>query len=141
MSKEKNIETVRNFYDLFEQKKFLEVSELFVTDGEEIRPYHSELFPLKTVGKKNIYESWINLEKNFGEIKFLIDEIMPIEDSNKVLVKLSGKIKFKNKAGYYENSYIYLFYFDENGKILQLYEYFNPVIAAKALGLLDKICK
>lgn len=141
MSKEKNIQIVRNFFVLFEQKKFLEVSELFVSDGKAILPYHSGLFPFTTIGKMNIYDSWKNIAVNFNEIKFTIEEIMPIEDSNKVAVKLFGKLKFKNKEGYYENSYLFIFYLDENGKILELYEYFNPIISAKAFDLMDKICK
>ena len=141
MSREKNIETVRKFINLFEQKKFSEIIELFTTDGEMILPYHSGLFPSKTVGKKNIYDSYINIAKNFDELKFPIEEIMSFEDPNKVAVKLSGKLKFKNKAGSYNNNYLFLFYFNEHGKILELYEYFNPVIAAKAFGLMDKICK
>ncbi|NHJ31796.1 MAG: hypothetical protein FK732_02930 [Asgard group archaeon] len=141
MSREKNIDTVHNFFNLFNQMKFLEVSELFKTDGVTILPYHSELFPYKTTGKKNIADSWIGIAKNFIEVKFLIEEIMPFEDSNKIAVILSGKMKFKNKEGYYENDYIFLFYFDENGKIKELIEYFNPLISAKAFGLMDKICK
>lgn len=141
MSRERNIETVRNFVNLFEQKKFLEVSELFTEDGKVILPYHSGLFPYETVGKKNIYDSWKNISENFTELKFPIDEIMPLEDLKRVAVKLSSKLKLKNKPGYYENDYLMLFYFDENGKILELHEYYNPVIAAKALDLMGKICK
>ena len=141
MSRKKNIETIRNFFNLFEQKKFLEISELFATDGKIIYPFHSGLFPSETIGKKNIYESWNNTAKNFDELKFLIDEIIPFEDPSKVAVILSNKINLKNNAGTYENDYLCLYYFDENGKILVLHEYFNPVIAAKAFGLMDKICK
>jgi len=141
MSREKNIETVRNFINLFEQKKFLEVSELFATNGKLINPYHSGLFPSKIVGKKNIYDNWKNIAENFDRLKFPIEEIMPFEDSSKVAVKLSGKLILKNNSGTYENDYLFLFYFDENGKIQELHEYFNPVIAAKELGLMDKLCK
>ncbi len=141
MSREKNIDTVHNFVNLFEQLKILEVSELFITDGVAILPYHSGLFPYKTTGKKNIADSWMGIAKNFTEGKFVIKEIMPFEDPNKIAVILSGKLKFKNKEGFYENDYIFLFYFDENGKIKELYEYFNPLISAKAFGLMDKICK
>ncbi len=141
MSKERNIQTVKNFINLFEQKKFLEVSELFSEDGKVILPYHSGLFPYETVGKKNIYDSWKNISENFTELKFPIDEIMPFEDLKRVAVKLSSKLKLKNKPGYYENDYLMLFYFDENGKILELHEYYNPINAAKAIGMMDKICK
>ncbi len=66
---------------------------------------------------------------------------MPFEDPSKVAVKLSGKLKFKNNSGTYENVYLFLFNFDENGKILETHEYYNPIIAARAFDLMDKICK
>jgi ketosteroid isomerase-like protein len=119
----------------------MELSELFIENGKAVLPYHSGLFPSEIVGKKNIYEGWNDLAKNFDEIKFPITDIMPFEDPNKVAVKLFGKLKFKNKSGYYENNYLFLFYFDENGKIIELHEYFNPLVSAKAFDLMDKLCK
>ncbi|MBK5115018.1 MAG: nuclear transport factor 2 family protein [Candidatus Heimdallarchaeota archaeon] len=141
MSREENIENIHSFFDFFNQIKILEVSEFFAEDIKVLLPYHSGLFPSETIGKKNIYESWNNFSKNFSDITFLLEEIMPFEEPNKIAVKLSGKHKFKNKAGSYDNDYFFLFYFDENGKIFELHEYFNPVIAAKTFNMLDKICK
>ena len=141
MSRDKNIKTVRNFINLFEQKKFFEISELYTEDCKLIFPYHSGLFPPETVGKKSIYEGWSKMAENFDEVKFPIDEIMPFEDPNKVAVKFTGKLKLKNSSSYYENDYLFIFYFDEEGKILESYEYFNPIKAAKSFGLLDKICE
>ncbi|MCG3221825.1 MAG: nuclear transport factor 2 family protein [Candidatus Heimdallarchaeota archaeon] len=141
MSRERNIETVRKFIYLFEQKNFFELSELYTENGKLIYPYHSGLFPPDGVGKKNIYEGWSNLAENFDEVKFPIEEIVPFENPNKVAVKFSGKLKFRNKPSYYENDYLFIFYFDEEGKITESYEYFNPINAAKAFGLMDKLCK
>ena len=141
MTREEYIENIHSFFDFFNQMKLQEVSEFFVKDGKVFLPYHVGLFPSETIGKKNIYESWNGFAVNFDEIKFLIKEIMPFEDPNKVAVKLTGKLKYKTKAGYYENNYFFIFSFDENGKILELLEYFNPVLAARAFDMMDKICK
>ena len=119
----------------------LGVSELFAEDGKIVFPYHSGLFPPETVGKKNILEGYNNASKNFSEVKFPIDEIMPFENPNIVAVKFNGKLKLKNGPGYYENDYLFIFYFAENGEILEAHEYFNPIDSAKGFGLMDKLCK
>ncbi len=141
MIRERNIKTVHSFIYLFEQKKFFEISELYSEDCKLIFPYHSGLFPSETAGKKSIYEGWSKMGENFDEVKFPIDEIMPFEDPNKIAVKFTGKLKLKDSSSYYENDYLFIFYFDEEGKITESYEYFNPVNAAKAFGLMDKLCK
>jgi ketosteroid isomerase-like protein len=138
LTRERNIETVRTFFRLLEQRKIKEFSELFAENGKQINPYHSGLFTAEITGQKAIYEIWKKMSDPFSEISFPIDEIMPFEDPNKVAAKLVGKLKFKNN-GLYENDYLTIFYFDDQGKILELYEYFNPIIAAKAFGLMNKL--
>ena len=64
---------------------------------------------------------------------------MPFEDPNRVAVKLTGKLHLKNGSGTYENDYFAIFSFDEQGKILEWIEYYNPITAAKAFGLMDKL--
>lgn len=39
----------------------------------------------------------------------------------------------------YENDYLTIVSFDEQGKISEWAEYYNPIKAAKAFGLMDKI--
>ena len=139
MTKEVNIETARNFFRFLEQRRLKEFSELFTENGKWIHPYHSGLFPAETVGKKEIYNSIKTAAANFDKIQFPIDEIIPFEDPNRVAVKFTGRLKLKNGSGTYENDYLDLFSFDEQGKILEWIEYYNPITAAKALGLMDKI--
>lgn len=139
MSREKNIKTIYALVGFIEQRKIKEYSELFSENGRHINPYHSGLVPAEFVGQKEIYNFIKNTSDNFSEISFSIDEIMPFEDPNKIAARLSSKMKFKNGSGYYENDYLLLAYFDDDGKILELYEYFNPIIAARAFGLMDKI--
>lgn len=39
--------------------------------------------------------------------------MMPFLNPNKVAVKFTGKLKFKNSGNYYENDYLAIFSFDE----------------------------
>jgi ketosteroid isomerase-like protein len=139
MTREQNVETTRNVFKFLEQRRFKEFSELFAENGKWIHPYHSGLFPEETVGKSKILKGILKAAANFKEIHFPIDEILPFEDPKKIAVKLNGKLFLKNGSGTYENNYLAIFSFDEKGKISEWVEYYNPVIAAKAFGLMDKL--
>jgi ketosteroid isomerase-like protein len=64
---------------------------------------------------------------------------LPLEDPNRVAVKLTGKHLLKNGGGLYENDYLAIFTFDEQGRIVEWIEYYNPITSAKAFGLMNKL--
>ena len=139
MTREDNIESARNLLGFLEQRRFKDFSELFADNGKWTHPYHSGLFPEETIGKNEILKGIENAATNFDIIKFPIDEILPFKDPNKVAIKFKGKLHLKNGTGTYENDYLAILIFNENGKILEWIEYYNPIVAAKAFGLMDKI--
>ena len=140
MIREKNIKTIYSLIEFLEQRKIKEYSKLFAQNGKQVNPYHSGLFPKEIVGQMEIYKfTKRNISENFSKIRFQIEEVMPFKDPNKIAVKFYGKFKLKQSSGFYENDYLGLFYFDDDGKILEFIEYWNPIIAAKAFGLMDKL--
>jgi ketosteroid isomerase-like protein len=139
VKRERNIKAAQNVFIFLEQRKFKEFSELFAENGKWVHPYHSGLFPAETVGQKEILQGIQTAAANFNEIKFPIDEILPFEDPNKVAVKLAGNLHLKNGSGTYQNDYLAIFIFNDHGKIAEWIEYYNPITAAKAFGLMDKI--
>lgn len=141
MTLKRNIESARNVLRFLEQRRFKEFSELFAKKGKWIHPYHSGLFPKETIGRKEISEGIQVSASNFTEIQFPINEIFPFEDPKRVAVRFTGKLLLKNGSGTYENDYLAIFSFDEEGKIVEWIEYYNPITAAKAFGLMNKIKK
>jgi len=139
ITREKNIDTVRKFFRLLEEEKINEFAELYAENGKQVNPYHSGLFPAEIVSKEKLYEFWKDVPGNFDGMRFPIEEMLPFNDPNKIAVRVTGKITLQNNAGLYENDYLCIFHFDEQGKILEYHEYFNPLTAAKGFGLLDKI--
>ncbi|MFX1331716.1 MAG: nuclear transport factor 2 family protein [Promethearchaeota archaeon] len=139
MTKEGNIETVRRFVKLLEQRKFDEFAELFSEDAEWIQPYSSGLFPSKVVGRNAIRDAIADSASNFDDIRFPIEEILPLEDSRRIVMKHTGKLEISGGKGTYENDYLAFFSLDEEGRITEWIEYYNPITAAKAFGLIDKI--
>lgn len=139
MTRKGNIETTRNVFRFFEQRKFKEFSEIIAENGKWIHPYHSGLFSAEIVGKKEIIKVLKSMAAKFDEIKFPIVEILPFEDPKMVAVKMTGKLLLKDGGGLYENDYLGIFTFNEQGKIVEWIEYYNPITSARAFGLLSKI--
>lgn len=136
---ELNKQTVRDFFFLLEQGNAEGVSQLFSEQAIHLNPYGSGLFQERVVGKENIKNYWEAPINNFEGMSFPIDEIYAMEDENIVFVKYTGKVVLKDNAGLYENDYYSTFKFNEDGKITEYVEIFNPIVAARGFGLLDQI--
>lgn len=136
---ERNKYAVKAFFKALENKNATEVANLFTKDAKHINPYHSDIFPKGANGKEAIKNYWEPVFPNFDGMSFPIDEIYAMEDPNIVFVKYTGNIKLKNNVGVYSNYYYSTFKFNEEGKITEYVEIFNPITAARGFGLLDKI--
>ena len=136
---EQNKNTVRQFFKALEDEDVEALVGLFADDAKHINPYHSGLFPEGANGKEGILAYWTPVFPNFDGMKFPIEEIYAMENPNIVFVKYDGIIILKNDAGTYENKYYSTFKFNENGKIAEYVEIFNPITAARGFGLLDQI--
>lgn len=115
------------------------VVNLFAKDGVHINPYASGIFPEGTKGHDGIRAYWEPVFPNFEKFEFPVEEVYSMNEASMTFVKFEGKIKLKNDAGWYNNNYYATFKFDEEGKITEYVEIFNPITAAKGFGLLDKI--
>ncbi len=130
---------VRAFFQYLEDKDIPAMVDLFSDNGEQINPYASGLFPNGAKGKKALMNYWEPVPQNFDGMEFTIEELLETENTNLIYVKYRGKIQLKNDAGFYENQYYSTFRFNNDGKITEYVEIFNPIVAAKAFGLIDSI--
>ena len=135
----KNKASVKAFFSALEDENVEAIVNLFAEDAKHINPYHSGLFPEGASGKTGIRNYWTPVFPNFDGMTFPIEEIYAMEDPNIVFVKYKGNIKLKDSAGVYSNNYYSTFKFDENGKITEYVEIFNPIVAARGFGLINKI--
>jgi len=135
----KNKESVKTFFKALENENAKGVANLFSENGEQINPYHSNIFPQGAKGKQEIYNYWKPVFPNFNGMTFSIEEMYAMENPNIVFVKYTGNIKLKNNAGFYSNYYYSTFKFNTDGLITEYVEIFNPITAAKAFNLLNKI--
>ena len=134
-----NKETVREFFSLLEKEDIPAFVALFAENGQQINPYHSDIFPSGANGKQELLAYWEPVPNQFDGMMFHIHELMAMEDQNMIFARYRGEIKLKNDAGIYSNDYYSTFRFNENGQILEYVEIFNPIVAARGFGLLDQI--
>ena len=132
------IQKTKDFFRFLEEKDIDNWIELWPEDCINRQPYGAGMFPEEVIGKKLIYETFKPIPENFESISFPIQEIIVDEEKRSVVARLKGNLAMKG-GGFYNNSYIFLYHFDDNNKIKECYEYYNPYIAGKALGLLDKL--
>ena len=136
---DKNKASVKKFFKALEDENVDELVELFADDAKHINPYHSGIFPEGAQGKDGIRAYWTPVFPNFDGMTFPIETIYAMEDPNRIFVKFKGNIKLKKDEGVYSNDYYSTFRFNDEGKILEYVEIFNPITAAKGFGLLDQI--
>ena len=128
----------KDFFHLLEEVDIEKWIDLWAEDGIDKKPYATGMFPEVIVGKNNIYDVWKGITKVFDSIRFPIHEFIVDVEKRTVVVRSDGKGLMKN-GNLYQNTYIFLFHFDQNNKINECYEYFNPFVAGKNFGVLDKL--
>ncbi|NLR93840.1 nuclear transport factor 2 family protein [Flammeovirga agarivorans] len=138
-SSERNKEITLAFLKALEDYDLEKVVQSFAEDGVHINPYSSGLFPEGTKGQEGVRTYWEPVFQNFEKMEFPVEEIYSMNEANMTFVKFEGKIKLKNDGGWYKNNYYATFKFNEEGKITEYVEIFNPIVAAKGFGLLDQI--
>ena len=131
--------SVRAFFKALEEEDVDQLVALFADNAKHINPYASGLFPEGATGREAIRDYWTPVFPNFDGMTFPIEEIYSMENPTIVFVKYKGKINLKNNGGTYENDYFSTFKFDDQGLITEYVEIFNPIVAARGFGLLDKI--
>ncbi|MEM8932926.1 MAG: nuclear transport factor 2 family protein [Acidobacteriota bacterium] len=136
---DQNKATVREFFQRLEQEDIEGFLGLFSEDGRQINPYASGLFPEGADGLDALRAYWEPVPGRFDGMRFPIDEIHTMGDPTFVFVRYRGEITLKDGAGVYANDYYSTFRFDDRGKITEYVEIFNPIVAARGFGLLDRL--
>ncbi|WP_419811971.1 nuclear transport factor 2 family protein [Bacterioplanoides sp.] len=136
---EQNKQSAKAFFHAIEECNIDKVLDLFAYDGVQFNPYCSGIFPEVAHGHDEIREYWKPAFTSFDGMKFPIHEVYAMENCDIVYVHYSGEITLKENSGVYRNDYFSIIKFDDSGKIQHHTEIFNPIIAAKELGLMEQL--
>lgn len=129
-----NTETVRKYLRLLEEKDIQGWIELWDDNADHYYPFGTEVFPEHLVGKEAIFDRWRDLPAQFKSLSFPIHEIW--EDGGTVIARFDSN-NVISSGQTYRNTYVCIFQFNADGKIQRYREYFDPIIAGVAYGLME----
>lgn len=125
---ERNAATVRTFLRLLEQMDIPAWGELWAEDGRQDMPYAPPGFPTELVGKPRLLAHFSGLPQAMESMRFPDLKLHRTENPHVVIAEFRGDIKVRNSDKKYDNTYINVFTFRPDGKILSVKEFFNPLV-------------
>lgn len=109
--------------------------DLWAEDSVHIYPYNSELVSERIEGKKAIFEWWKGIPDAFDSMDFPIHELWVDQESRTAIARIECHNVMRGGKRY-DNLYIMVFKFDNQGKIKEYLEYFNPITVGVTYGWL-----
>lgn len=134
---ERDKQNARNFLLFLKERRMEDWRDLWADDGVNIYPYHSGLLPERMVGKEAIFDYWKGVPDLFDSMDFPIQDMWVDRDSRTVIVRMDSHNVMLGGQGRYDNTYILVFKFDQQGKIKEYLEYFNPITTGVTYGLIE----
>ncbi|XVS60753.1 nuclear transport factor 2 family protein [Actinosynnema sp. CA-299493] len=128
----RNVETVRAFLRLLEEKDIDAWIELWAEGADHFYPFGTRMFPAHFIGKTAVYDRWKATPDLFESWTFPLVETWA--DGDTVLARFDGDCVFATGRRY-RNHYLSIFKFTDAGLIYEYHEYFDPIIAAEEFGL------
>lgn len=133
---EQYAQVVKDFLRLLEEKNIPALIDLWADDGINYYPYSSGMFPEKVAGKQAISEIWKAVPEGFEQLSFLIQDLYVDVAKQAAIVRCDAHNVMKGSAEGYDNAYVCIFVLNEERKIKEYYEYFNPILTGVTSGLL-----
>jgi len=130
------IQVVKDFLRLLEEKNISAWMNLWADDGINYYPYGSGMFPEKMVGKQEVYENWKGVPQLYESLSFTLHDIYVDVTKQTAIVRFDCHNIMKGGKIRYDNTLVCIFIFNQEGKIKEYYEYFNPINTGIAFGLL-----
>ncbi len=134
--KEQYAQVVKDFLRFLEEKNIPALIDLWADDGINYYPYSSGMSLEKVVGKQAISETWKGVPELFENLRFPLHAIYTDVTKQTAIVRFEAHNIMKGGAGRYDNTYVCIFVFNDEGKIKEYHEYFNPILTGVTYGLL-----
>jgi ketosteroid isomerase-like protein len=130
-------ETARRFLSLLEQKNIDEWIELYAEDGANHFPFHSGVFsPPDIYGKQQVYAGWRDWPEGYESVSLTVHAIYVDEVARTVTILLDAH-NVRTGGAVYDSAFVCLLGFNQDGKITDYYEYFNPLVTGVVFGRID----
>src|ERR1700730_10898485 len=131
---EQYAQVVKDFLRFLEEKNIPTLIDLWADDGINFYPYSAGMFPEKVVGKQAVSETWRGVPERFEKLSFSIQDLYVDVTKQAAIVRCDAHNILKGGAECYDNTYVCIFVFNDEGKIKEYYEYFNPILMGVTSG-------
>jgi uncharacterized protein len=130
--RERNLVTVREYFRLQDEPDLDAWIELWAPDGCQLMPFAPYEFPDRVEGRDEIEKLYRELYAGYRRVA--IDAtVHPMLDRDTVLAQWHTRAELVS-GGVYANELIGLFRFRDDGKLIEVTEYFNPIAFLQAVG-------
>jgi uncharacterized protein len=130
--REQNRLVVREFFTRLEAFDIEGFAALFAEDGRQLMPFSPDGFPRALEGRAAIFNQYRGMPENFTSMRFPGLIISDLVDPSRFVATYRGEIQLR-AGGQYNNTYVAQFSI-RDGKILELVEYFDPIVLQRAFG-------
>ncbi|NMO13505.1 nuclear transport factor 2 family protein [Pyxidicoccus fallax] len=125
-------QTFSNHLEYLSSGRISEWVDLFAEDGVLEFPYGPEGFPKKVTGKGELYAYMKNFPRHF-QVRFTGLRFHETTDPSLVVAEFSSEGKALETGRPYNQTYISLVE-TRDGKITRYVDFWNPLVAMKAMG-------
>lgn len=105
--------------------------------AEEIRfenRFHLPGIPAIVAGREAVIANLSTILVLFERVEFVNQHIIPAQDGRTVCIEAQGNFALRNTGEPYRNTYLFVFEI-EQGQIICIREYNNPLVLAETLNL------
>ena len=117
----------REFFAALEASDIPRFLKIWADDGVQEMPYAPPGFPNRLDGKAAIEKQYGPLPAAYDGMTFPLESLRATDDPNVVIAEFRGSIGLKS-GGRYDNRYVGVFKFNDEGKLIHYSEYFDPFV-------------
>lgn len=127
----KNVQDkVREFFAALEAMDIPRFLTVWADDGVQEMPYAPSGFPNRLEGKAAIEKQYVSLPTAYASMSFPLSRLVTTDEPGVVVAEFQGSIVLK-AGGQYDNRYVGVFEFRDDGLLARYTEYFDPFVLLK----------
>ena len=127
-------EVVTTALNRFENSDIQGFAELIAPNARFENVFNLPNTPRTFEGKDAVVANLTRITENFEQIEFVDERLHASEDGQTVFVEANGNFTVKGTGEPYKNTYVFVFEV-ENGQIVAIREYNNPLTVAKTFKI------
>ena len=145
-TRQEYIEATRRFFRLLEQRDMDGWVDMYADDAENHFPFNFSFGkPEDVIGKEAIRQNWRDFPHWFESVSLPADAVF-VDEAERTVVVLADSHNVARMVPdnpwcsggpLYENRFVFILQFDEDGKVTDFYEYYNALVTGVSSGTID----